>query len=64
MISNTQEAVDEPPRYADCDCGQRMVLSQAIQESPHGTPYHCPACGRAWRIWQLIVRSRRPGAGS
>jgi len=55
----------EPPRYTDCTCGHQIVVSREAQESPPGRPFTCPACGREWRAWQLIVNSNRqaPPAG-
>lgn len=57
-MNNTQEAMDSP-RRTDCTCGHQIVVTREIQESPQGTPIHCPACQKVWRAWQLIVRSAR-----
>lgn len=50
---------NDPPRYTDCSCGHTILVTREIQESPQGTPFHCPACQKVWRVWQIIVRSNR-----
>lgn len=48
----------ETARYTDCTCGHRITVTRELQESSPGTPFSCPACGRGWRAWQLIVNSK------
>lgn len=45
--------------YAPCTCGALIPITLELRELPQGTPIHCPACGKPWRHWQLIVRRNR-----